>query len=84
MLRLGQRGTEGYPSLLQDIIKGRPTEIEWLHGYVIKRGREVGVPTPTHEVLYHLVKDIEEGRLKYSPDNIDTAYQLIITECAHH
>ena len=34
---------DGRPSMLQDVIKGRRTEIEYLDGYVARRGREVGV-----------------------------------------
>jgi 2-dehydropantoate 2-reductase len=71
-------GTESYPSMLQDIIKGRPTEIGWLNGYVIRRGKEAGIPTPANEVILSLVKEIEDGKLKYSPANISTAYRLIM------
>jgi len=73
-------GTESYPSLFQDIIKGRPTEIEWLNGYVIRRGKEAGIPTPANEVILSLVKEIEDGKLRYSPANIDTAYQSITAD----
>lgn len=73
-------GTENYPSMLQDIIKDRPTEIDWLNGYVIRRGKEAGIPTPASEVILSLVKEIEDGKLKYSPANIDTAYQSIMAD----
>lgn len=71
-------GTENYPSMLQNIIKGRPTEIDWLNGYVIRRGKEAGIPTPANEVILSLVKEIEDGKLKYSPANISTADRLIM------
>jgi len=45
---------------------------------VVRRGKDAGIPTPANEVMYRLVKEIEEGKLKYSPDNINTAYRLII------
>src|SRR5207245_9736109 len=33
-------------SMGQDVTKGRPTEIDSMHGYVVAQGRERGVPTP--------------------------------------
>ena len=57
---------EGRPSMLQDVIKGRRTEIDYLNGYVVGKGREVGIPTPTNEVITRLVKRLERGEL--TPD----------------
>lgn len=43
------------PSLLQDIERGRLTEIEALNGYVAKKGRELGVPVAVNEAVVGLV-----------------------------
>jgi 2-dehydropantoate 2-reductase len=48
-------------SMLQDIEKGRKTEIEQMNGYVVKRGREVGVRTPVNHELVKLVEAVESG-----------------------
>jgi 2-dehydropantoate 2-reductase len=48
-------------STAQDIALGRRTEIDSLNGYVVRRGRELGVPTPVNQTLYALVKLLEEG-----------------------
>lgn len=45
-----------HSSMLQDMEKGRETEIEAITGEVIRRGREHGIPTPVNNVLYGLVK----------------------------
>ena len=44
-----------YPSLLQDMRKGRRTEIEALNGYVADKGHQLGLPTPLNRALTDLV-----------------------------
>ena len=60
----------GRPSMLQDVLKGRRTEIEFLNGYVATRGKELGVPAPLNETITGLVKRIERGELKPHVSNI--------------
>ena len=36
----------GRPSLLQDVMRGRRTEVQYLNGYVSEQGRQVGVADP--------------------------------------
>ena len=43
-------------STAQDIARGRGTEIDSLNGYIVRRGRELGVPVPVNQALYALVK----------------------------
>ena len=51
---------ENKPSTLQDLEAGKRTEIEMFAGTVIRMGRELGVPTPINEVLYHGIRVLEE------------------------
>lgn len=46
-------------STAQDIKRGRPTEIDWLNGYIVRKGLELGVPTPVNHTLHTLVKTLE-------------------------
>lgn len=46
-------------SMLQDIRKGRRTEIEAINGAVIREGKALGIPTPINEELYKKVKALE-------------------------
>jgi 2-dehydropantoate 2-reductase len=46
-------------STLQDIVRGRRTEIDSLNGYVARRGEELGVPVPVNRTLHALVKLLE-------------------------
>ncbi len=43
-------------STAQDMARGKPSEIDHLNGFVARRGRELGVPTPANQALYALVK----------------------------
>ena len=43
---------EGRPSMLEDLEAGRPLELEFLSGAVVRLGAKSGVPTPIHEVAY--------------------------------
>lgn len=43
-------------SMLQDLERGRPMEIDALVGVVAELGRLVGVPTPTIDTVYRLVR----------------------------
>lgn len=47
------------------MIKGRRTEIDALNGYVARRGREIGVPTPFCDRITRLVGQLGIG---FEPD----------------
>ena len=51
------------PSMAQDILKGRRTEIDAMNGYIARKGAEVGVPAPSHQKLAEIVTRIERGEL---------------------
>jgi 2-dehydropantoate 2-reductase len=64
-------GAPQRPSLLQDIIKKRRTEVEFLNGEVVRRGREVGVPTPLNQALLDLTLKVDKGEIEPDPANIE-------------
>jgi 2-dehydropantoate 2-reductase len=45
-----------YSSTAQDLERRKPTEIDALNGFVVRRGDELGVPTPVNQALVALVK----------------------------
>jgi 2-dehydropantoate 2-reductase len=51
-----------YSSTAQDLARGKPTEIDFLNGYVVRRGEALGIPTPANRVLWALVKLLEAKR----------------------
>ena len=48
-------------SLLEDLERGRRLELPWLSGAVVRLGREVGVPTPTHQFIATVLKPHVNG-----------------------
>jgi len=61
------RGDIQRPSMAQDILKGRRTEIDAMNGYIARKGAEAGVPAPSHAKLAAIVTRIERGEVKPSP-----------------
>jgi 2-dehydropantoate 2-reductase len=49
------------PSMLQDVLARRATEIDVLNGGIAAEGRRTGVPTPLHDCMVALVKGLEKS-----------------------
>ncbi len=60
---LTEKMTRATSSMAQDIARGRPTEIDSLNGYVVRRGHALGILTPVNEILVAMVKLLEESAL---------------------
>jgi 2-dehydropantoate 2-reductase len=52
---------EMLPSMAVDLLRGNRLELPWLAGKVVALGRELGVPTPTYEVMYAALKPYANG-----------------------
>lgn len=52
---------DGKTSMLQDVDARRKTEVELFSGTVIRLGLEAGVPTPVNQMLFDLIRAIEQG-----------------------
>jgi 2-dehydropantoate 2-reductase len=46
-------------SMLQDVLKKKRTEIDFINGVIVRQGQELNIPTPVNSVLTDLVKTIE-------------------------
>ncbi len=49
-----------HTSMYDDWKAKRPTEIDYLNGYIVRLGRELGIPTPVNEALTAMVKAVTE------------------------
>ena len=57
-------------SMLQDLEKGKPTEVDAINGAVSEYGRKVGFPTPANDKVVEIIHRIERGELKPCFDNL--------------
>ena len=53
---VAQRTAVNRSSMLQDVQRGAPTEIDAISGAIVKAGEKQGVPTPTNRTLWLLIK----------------------------
>ena len=54
-----------YASMYHDLTRRRPLELESLSGLIVRRGCDLGVPTPVHAMAYACLKPYVNGnRLK--------------------
>ncbi len=66
----------GRPSMLQDVMKKRRTEVEYLNGYVVEQGRRVGVPTPFNAAIVDAIRSRGVG-FSSDPRNLDAIAALL-------
>lgn len=57
-------------SMLQDLEKGKLTEVDAINGAVSAFGRKVGCPTPANDKVVEIIHRIERGELKPRFDNL--------------
>ena len=58
------------PSMLQDLKKGKPCEIDAINGVVCEWGKEKNVPTPVNDRIVAHVHEIQEGGRKPARENL--------------
>ena len=57
-------------SMLQDLEKGKKTEVTMINGFVCQTGDQHGIPTPFNHKVVEVVEKIESGELPLSIDNL--------------
>jgi 2-dehydropantoate 2-reductase len=55
-----KRATGAKASMLQDVERGRRTEIDVINGAIVAAGERLGIPTPYNNAMVWLVKSLEE------------------------
>ena len=60
-----------HPSMGQDVANGRPSEIDFMNGHVLKMGRSVGVDTPVTASIVDAMRRVDRGELVPNEGNIE-------------
>ena len=65
------------PSMLQDLKKGKPCEVDAINGVVCEWGKKCGVPTPINSRIVEVIKKIQQGELRPEKKNIELFRDLM-------
>lgn len=57
-------------STVQSLRRGRPTEIDYLNGEIVRLGQQVGIVTPFNSRIVELVKEVQRSGRFYSPEEL--------------
>lgn len=57
-------------SMLQDLEKGKLTEVGMINGYICDEGKKVNIPTPFNDTVVRVVRGIESGEISLGMDNL--------------
>jgi 2-dehydropantoate 2-reductase len=63
---------------LQDHMKGRKSETDIINGLVVEEGARFGIAAPANQVIVELTHEIEAGRLKPDPKNMELILQRLV------
>jgi 2-dehydropantoate 2-reductase len=66
-LAIAQTTGANHSSMLQDVLRGSPTEIDAINGAVEREGLRLGVPTPVNSVLAALVRALDAANSARNP-----------------
>lgn len=58
-------------SMLQDVLAGRPIEVDEVYGGLLAEGQRTGTPTPKLAMVYELLQGIDRSRRTSEPAEID-------------
>ena len=65
------------PSMLQDLKKNKPCEVNAINGVVCEWGKKCGVKTPINDKIVEIIKKCESGELKPHAKNIELFKEFI-------
>jgi 2-dehydropantoate 2-reductase len=74
---LGPNARKARGVVLQDYLKGRYTEADFLSGVVVRKGKEANIPTPANEAVNDINQQIRRGLLKPDRSNLALVEQML-------
>jgi 2-dehydropantoate 2-reductase len=61
---------------LQSLERGEKTEVDSLNGYLLIKGKELGIELPLNEKLTKMIHEIEDGKRQITPENLKGVYRV--------
>ena len=61
MYSVAEKTYDNKNSMLQDILKDKPTEIDFLNGRIVEIAKDIGIKVPINELLTFLIKGLERS-----------------------
>ncbi len=58
------------PSMLQDLKKQKPCEVNAINGIVCQWGKKYGIPTPINDKIVEIIQKAQQGQLSLSTENL--------------
>lgn len=74
--RAARVGADAATSLLQDVLRGRRTEVDYFSGLVARKARRYRIETPYCDAVTALLHRVEAGTLTPEPKIIDMLYEM--------
>lgn len=65
------------PSMLQDLKNGKPCEVDAINGMICRIGRKYEIPTPINDMIYTIIRNIQDGQLEPAVSNLQYFENLI-------
>jgi len=64
------RNDDQRPSMGQDMMKGRRTEIDYINGLVVEKATQLGISVPANAGIVEAVKRVERGDIPAGPEAV--------------
>lgn len=64
-------------TILQDLEKGKKTEIDYLNGYIERVAENHGIKTHINRKIIEIIKEIEDGKREINDKNIKEIYEIL-------
>jgi 2-dehydropantoate 2-reductase len=61
-------------SSLQSLERGKPTEIDFLNGYIVRNALKFGVSVPVNDIIVKMIHEIEIGEREISISNFEDPF----------
>ena len=69
-----RKATDTVSSTLQSLQRGKPTEIDYLNGEIVRLGEKMNIPTPYNSKVVELIHEVEKTRQFVPPSRLESIF----------